>query len=811
MESFETRDHRASESPTASDRAFNVKGMHMRRGGVGSGLSRTAALRPVEPLGMSEKEKGKGDKKKDDKKKDDKKAAAKGPAISLDPPSGTRDFFPADMRFRNWLFGAFKEIARRYSFQEYDAPVLENEELYKRKAGEEITEQMYNFIDKDGAAVTLRPEMTPSLARMVLSLMRAETGEMSALLPLKWSSIPQCWRFETCQRGRKREHYQWNMDIVGITSIHAEVELLSAITSFFEHVGITSKEVGIKVNSRKVLGAVLKNSGVPDERFTETCVVIDKQDKIGAEAVVKELTEKIGLDQAVAQRIVNATAAKTLDEFASLAGVGESPEVVELRQLFTLAEEEGFGDWLIFDASVVRGLAYYTGVVFEGFDRAGVLRAICGGGRYDRLLTLYGSPKEVPCAGFGFGDCVIYELLKEKKVLPELPHKVDFVVAAFNQDMMGKVLEEYSQALKCTTFTDCEQVCFVHAPRLAQAAQRLPHNAPSRLLPGDAVETAGAAKPAATKDLPDILPKTAPSMVRSLLKGLEPAWRCEAELAPEPLAASAQRGAVLVAAEAWATELGELLQSAPDWTVRQHGEWAVGSSLERLTAFLRWLTGIVSRTCTELIDATPSTTALEEHSVALRSVARLVSRMSGYMQGALGSMDPVRPISARLGAAAEGLQQAAEELREKASHLLHDMDPPKDDASASRQHRFQQEAPPRSNLMRQSRPRSILGILAGHPDWQLPDEAQRVQTLRQHLEERRDGGTGQEERKVLIDRQMEGRRPRTTVLAFGAARERAENRAAQDFALLDTDNDGVVSAEEFRAARVPELRRLTTM
>lgn len=390
---------------------------------------------------MSETEKGKGDKKKDDKKKDDKKAAAKGPATSLDPPSGTRDFFPADMRFRNWLFGAFKEIARRYGFQEYDAPVLENEELYKRKAGEEITEQMYNFIDKDGAAVTLRPEMTPSLARMVLSLMRAETGEMSALLPLKWSSIPQCWRFETCQRGRKREHYQWNMDIVGITSIHAEVELLSAITSFFEHVGITSKEVGIKVNSRKVLGAVLKNSGVPDERFTETCVVIDKQDKIGAEAVVKELTEKIGLDQAVAQRIVNATAAKTLDEFASLAGVGESPEVVELRQLFTLAEEEGFGDWLIFDASVVRGLAYYTGVVFEGFDRAGVLRAICGGGRYDRLLTLYGSPKEVPCAGFGFGDCVIYELLKEKKVLPELPHKVDFVVAAFNQDMMGKALQ----------------------------------------------------------------------------------------------------------------------------------------------------------------------------------------------------------------------------------------------------------------------------------------------------------------------------------------------------------------------------------
>eukprot|EP00913_Durusdinium_trenchii_P010831 g10160.t1 len=135
----------------------------------------------------------------------------------------------------------------------------------------------------------------------------------------------------------------------------------------------------------------------------------------------------------------------------------------------------GFGDWLIFDASVVRGLAYYTGVVFEGFDRAGVLRAICGGGRYDRLLTLYGSPVEVPCAGFGFGDCVIAELLKEKKVQPELPHMVDFVVVAY-ENMMGKgaltVLEEYAQAMRMTSFTDCEEICFRHASRLAQAAQR---------------------------------------------------------------------------------------------------------------------------------------------------------------------------------------------------------------------------------------------------------------------------------------------------------------------------------------------------
>jgi len=377
-------------------------------------------------------------KEKKDAKKKGKEEDAKKAAISLDPPSGTRDFFPADMRLQTYLFGKFRETANLYGFQEYDAPVLEHEELYKRKAGEEITQQMYNFVDKEGAAVTLRPEMTPSLARMVLNLMRIETGEMAALLPLKWFSIPQCWRFETTQRGRKREHYQWNMDIVGVANIHAEVELLSAIVNFFESVGITSKDVGLKVNSRKVLGAVLKNAGVPDARFAETCVVIDKQDKIGAEEVQKELREKIGLDAAVAKKIVSATAATTLDEFADLAGVGESEEVKELRLLFKLAEDEGYADWLQFDASVVRGLAYYTGVVFEGFDKAGVLRAICGGGRYDRLLTLYGAPKEVPCVGFGFGDCVIYELLKEKNVTPPLEQKVDFVVAAFNQDMMGK-------------------------------------------------------------------------------------------------------------------------------------------------------------------------------------------------------------------------------------------------------------------------------------------------------------------------------------------------------------------------------------
>jgi len=380
-----------------------------------------------------------GKKKEDGKKKKDETKTEK--LIGLEPPSGTRDFFPAEMRQQRYIFNKFRETANLYGFQEYDAPVLEHQELYIRKQGEEITDQMYSFDDKEGAKVTLRPEMTPTLARMVLNLMRVETGEMAAQLPLKWFSIPQCWRFETTQRGRKREHYQWNMDIVGVTSIYAEAELLSAICNFFESVGITSKDVGLRVNSRKVLNAVTKLAGVPDDRFAETCVIIDKLDKIGAEAVKTEMREKIGLPEEVGERIVKATGAKSLEEFADLAGVGQNnPEVLELKHLFELAEDYGYGDWLIFDASVVRGLGYYTGVVFEGFDRAGVLRAICGGGRYDRLLTKFGSPKEIPCVGFGFGDCVIAELLKEKGVTPSLPEHIDFVVAAFNSEMMGKAM-----------------------------------------------------------------------------------------------------------------------------------------------------------------------------------------------------------------------------------------------------------------------------------------------------------------------------------------------------------------------------------
>jgi histidyl-tRNA synthetase len=168
-----------------------------------------------------------------------KKAAAK---LDLSPPKGTRDFYPEEHRLKSWLFAKWRRIGELYGFEEYDAPVLENEELYIRKAGEEITSQLYNFEDKGGRRLALRPEMTPSLARMVLARGKA------LAMPLKWMAIPQCWRYERMTKGRRREHYQWNMDIWGVSGVEAEAELLSAIVASFQSMGITAEDVGIKVS-----------------------------------------------------------------------------------------------------------------------------------------------------------------------------------------------------------------------------------------------------------------------------------------------------------------------------------------------------------------------------------------------------------------------------------------------------------------------------------------------------------------------------------------------------------------------------------
>ena len=345
--------------------------------------------------------------------------------IDLEPVKGTRDFYPEDLRFRTWLFGHMRAVARSLGYEEYDACVLEHADLYIRKAGDEITRQLYDFKDKGDRHLTLRPELTPSLARMVMA-----KGAALAL-PVRWFAIPQCFRYEETQRGRKREHFQWNMDAVGLASVAAEAELMSAQAELCRRVGLkldpgAEPEVVWRVSNRQVLGHFLAGMGIEGDLFAAVCVLIDKRGKVSDAELTVELG-KIGVDAGKAERILTLLDVRGLDQLATQVPA-DNPGLVALRELLDLAASLGIDHLIRIDLSVIRGLSYYTGTVWEVFAQAGTFRrAIAGGGRYDGLCAqLGGTP--VPMVGFGFGDIPIREVLEELGRLPQLQRGLDDVV-----------------------------------------------------------------------------------------------------------------------------------------------------------------------------------------------------------------------------------------------------------------------------------------------------------------------------------------------------------------------------------------------
>jgi len=330
---------------------------------------------------------------------------------------------------RSWLFEQWREVARRFGFEEVDAPIVEHAELYMRKAGEEIVDQLYHF-ELHGRHLALRSEFTPSLARMVM----ARQGALR--FPIRWFSIPQCWRYERMTRGRRREHYQWNMDIWGEADVTAEAELISSVFAALDALGLERGDVRLRLNSRALLEETLRERFLSDRprAFEPLCVMIDKLDKIGPQAVADQLSDPAGavaLERGAAEEVVDLLSLADISEAARRAPA-DSPAVAELRRLFELLAAYGIEDRVSFDASIVRGLAYYTGVVFEAYAAEGSARAICGGGRYDRLLPSLGG-KAVPAVGFGFGDAVVLDLLADKKKIPELERGLDAVVYAFSE------------------------------------------------------------------------------------------------------------------------------------------------------------------------------------------------------------------------------------------------------------------------------------------------------------------------------------------------------------------------------------------
>ena len=258
----------------------------------------------------------------------------------------------------------------------------------------------------------------------------ARAGALS--MPIKWFSIPQCWRYERTQRGRGREHYQWNVDIWGTSEISADAELISILVTFFEGVGLTAKDIVIKISSRKVLEEVLGSLEISEEIFSKTCIIVDKMDKLPADVIEEQLIE-LGHNSDAVSKIQSILAIKNMEELSNSLGK-ESVALSELNSLINSIDSYGILEWVEFDASIVRGLAYYTGAVFEAHDREGKFRAICGGGRYDNLLSTLGG-NDLPATGFGFGDMVIMELLAEKNLIPELISGIEDIVIPLNPDL----------------------------------------------------------------------------------------------------------------------------------------------------------------------------------------------------------------------------------------------------------------------------------------------------------------------------------------------------------------------------------------
>ena len=312
------------------------------------------------------------------------------PKISFEPPRGMRDFYPEDMVWRNRVFDAFRAAGEAAGFEPYDACVVESYELLARKAGEEVGEQIYHFRDKSDRHIALRAEMTPTLARMVAQ------RQGSLAFPIKWTTIAQCFRYERMTKGRKREHYQWNCDIIGEESVLAEVEVLGAACDALRRMGLSNADFRVHVSNRALLSEFL---------------ALDKRGKMPDEEIAAMLRDG-GVDEAGVKATFAIMDLKTLDEAEKLAGAG-SPAVAQLRELFRLAEIAGFAECLMFDISVIRGLSYYTGIVFECFDTQREFRAIFGGGRYDNLLTTIGGDPAT-AVGLGFGDVVVTELLKAR-------------------------------------------------------------------------------------------------------------------------------------------------------------------------------------------------------------------------------------------------------------------------------------------------------------------------------------------------------------------------------------------------------------
>lgn len=351
-------------------------------------------------------------------------------ALNKQPYRGTRDFFPKDKRVRDYLFAAMTKTAESFGYESYDGPLLEEVELYKAKSGEElINEQIYSFTDRGERFVAIRPEMTPTLARMVAQVHRESSK------PLRWFSIPNLMRYEKPQRGRVREHWQLNCDVFGSPGRLGEIEILQVAVELFQSYGATSEHFEILLNDRAIVDAVFKvMMKTSDEQTYRLYKIVDKAKKVNLDAV-KKMVGEVGLTSEAENIFYSYLQLKSFEEAVSfLENHSQSLLAEPFKEFISLATKAGLLNYLKYDPTIVRGLDYYTGIVFEIFDKhPDNRRALCGGGAYANLLQIF-NEDPLPGVGFGLGDVTLRDFLEVHNLLPNLELPVNDVFLTFQED-----------------------------------------------------------------------------------------------------------------------------------------------------------------------------------------------------------------------------------------------------------------------------------------------------------------------------------------------------------------------------------------
>ena len=360
---------------------------------------------------------------------------------------GTRDFYPEQMAIRVWLYNTMREVAESFGYQEYEAPILESLELYAAKSGDELVkEQSYVFTDRGGSEITLRPELTPSLARMVAQ----KQNELN--FPVRWWSFGPMWRYERPQKGRTREFFQWNVDMLGVASPEADAENAAVLATFFRRVGLSPQQVIIKVNNRRLIDDRFDALDIPAEQRPAVSSWIDRRDKMTPEAWT-DYGKELDLSPEQITKLKEMLADKDLWKLSA-----------ELTRFFAVIDALGLNDYIIFDASIMRGLLYYTGTVFEAWEVGGdIKRSILGGGRYDNLTRDVGGDP-IPGVGFAMGDVVIGLILEKYGLLPtDLNiNPAPVLVTVFDQD---RLLDSFRLASELRR-TGLKVVCYPEAVKL---------------------------------------------------------------------------------------------------------------------------------------------------------------------------------------------------------------------------------------------------------------------------------------------------------------------------------------------------------